>query len=110
VATCAGVRVRGLRAVLAAGQGFPRYMPLLQVHALEASGRGRALHRAVPDATEGSCALLEVARLRRAFGETLRFQLDLALTAALAAFLREITANDDGELAWAAPASAGGGG
>jgi len=72
---------------------------LLQVHPLEASGRGRSLHRAVPDATEGSYALLEVARLRRAFGATLRFQLDLAPAAALAAFLRELTADDDGELA-----------
>jgi len=73
---------------------------LLQVHPLEASGRGRSLYHAVPDATEGAYALLEVARLRRAFGETLRFQLDLAPAAALAAFLRELTAaGDGGELA-----------
>src|SRR6266568_593288 len=50
---------------------------LLQVHPLEPSGRGRSLLSAVPDAIEASYALLEVARLRRTFGETLRFQLDL---------------------------------
>jgi MoaA/NifB/PqqE/SkfB family radical SAM enzyme len=70
---------------------------LLQVHPLEPSGRGRSLLGAVPDAIEGSYALLEVARLRRAFGETLRFQLDLAPTGAFAAFLRDLTL-DDGEL------------
>ena len=70
---------------------------LLQVHPLEASGRGRSLPGAVPDAIEGSYALLEVDRLRRAFGETLRFQLDLVPAAAFAAFLRELSV-DGGEL------------
>jgi Fe-coproporphyrin III synthase len=53
---------------------------LLQVHPLEPSGRGRLMLDAVPDTIEASYALLEVARLRRVFGETLRFQLDLAAT------------------------------
>jgi hypothetical protein len=61
----------------AAGFAAASGASLLQVHPLEASGRGRSLTSSVPDAIEGSYALLEVARLRRAFGETLRFQLDL---------------------------------
>lgn len=81
----------------AAGFAAASGASLLQVHPLEASGRGRSLGSSVPDAIEGSYALLEVARLRRAFGPTLRFQLDLVPAGAFAAFLRELSM-DDGEL------------
>jgi Fe-coproporphyrin III synthase len=81
----------------AAGFAAASGASLLQVHPLEPSGRGRSLLKAMPDAIEGTYALLEVARLRRTFGEKLRFQLDLALTGAFAAFLRELTL-DDGDL------------
>jgi MoaA/NifB/PqqE/SkfB family radical SAM enzyme len=81
----------------AAGFAAASGASLLQVHPLEASGRGRSLPGAVPDAIEGAYARLEVARLRLAFGATLRFQLDLVPAGALAAFLNEPAA-DDGEL------------
>lgn len=68
---------------------------LLQVHPLEPSGRGRLLLDAVPDAIEGSYALLEVARLRRSFHGTLRLQLDLAGAGAFGGLLRQLVAMDD---------------
>ena len=67
---------------------------LLQVHPLEPSGRGRLMPDAVPDTIEASYALLEVARLRRAFGETLRFQLDLAATGTFAALLHALVTTE----------------
>src|SRR5690348_9781193 len=49
VATCAGDRVRGLRAVLAAGQGFPPYMQLPE-HGTEANhGRKEPARLLIPD-------------------------------------------------------------
>jgi MoaA/NifB/PqqE/SkfB family radical SAM enzyme len=68
---------------------------LLQVHPLEASGRGRGLLAAVPDALEGSYAMLEVARLRRALGGgSLRLQLDLAGARSFSELLRQLVATD----------------
>jgi MoaA/NifB/PqqE/SkfB family radical SAM enzyme len=79
----------------AAGFAAASGAALLQVHPLEASGRGRALADAVPDAIEMSYALLEVGRLGRQFGPGLRLHLDLAATGALAELLRAL-ADDDG--------------
>jgi Fe-coproporphyrin III synthase len=67
---------------------------LLQVHPLEPGGRGRLLLDAVPDATEASYALLEVARLRRTFRGTLRLQLDLASAGAFGGLLRQLVTMD----------------
>src|SRR5690349_15496531 len=58
---------------------------LLQVHPLEATGRGSALAYSVPDDVESAYAALEVARLRRVWGPRLRIHLDLAGRAAVAA-------------------------
>ncbi|WP_432837809.1 radical SAM/SPASM domain-containing protein [Dactylosporangium sp. CA-092794] len=52
---------------------------LLQVHPLEATGRGAALLDSVADDTERSIAVLEVARLRRAVGDRIHVHLDLAV-------------------------------
>jgi MoaA/NifB/PqqE/SkfB family radical SAM enzyme len=67
---------------------------LLQVHPLEPSGRGRLMRDAVPDTIEASFALLEVARLRRAFGDTLRFQIDLAPTGTFTGLVHAQVATD----------------
>jgi hypothetical protein len=58
---------------------------LLQVHPLEATGRGSALADSVPDDVESGYAALEVARLRQVWGPRLRIHLDLAGRAAVAA-------------------------
>ena len=58
---------------------------LLQIHPLEATGRGVAMLESVPDATEGAYALLEVERLRNEVMGRLRIQIDLASRPALIA-------------------------
>jgi MoaA/NifB/PqqE/SkfB family radical SAM enzyme len=68
---------------------------LLQVHPLEPSGRGRLMRDEVPDTVESSYAMLEVARLRREFGERLRFQLDLTTAKAFAGYLRGLVTTAD---------------
>jgi Fe-coproporphyrin III synthase len=82
----------------AAGFAAASGASLLQVHPLEASGRGRSIAGAVPDTVEASYALLEVSRLRRQFGATLRFHLDVAASRAFAALLRELAAVDGDQL------------
>jgi MoaA/NifB/PqqE/SkfB family radical SAM enzyme len=82
----------------AAGFAAASGAALLQVHPLEASGRGRSIAGAVPDAIEASYALLEVGRLRRQFGASLRFHLDVAASRAFAALLRAQDAVGGGEL------------
>lgn len=82
----------------AAGYAAASGAALLQVHALQPSGRGRSITGAVPDATEASYALLEVARLRAAYGPALRLQLDLVPAAAFATLLAELVTADSGPL------------
>lgn len=50
---------------------------LLQIHPLEAAGRGASLDGATPDAREGTAAFLEVERLQARYAGRLAFQLDL---------------------------------
>ena len=63
---------------------------LLQVHPLEATGRGSALAYSVPDDVESAYAALEVARLSRDWGPRLRIHLDLAGRAVVAATVAAI--------------------
>ena len=57
----------------------------LQVHPLEATGRGANLAASVPDAIEGSFALLEAQRVEQTYGGRLRIYVDMVTRQALAA-------------------------
>jgi MoaA/NifB/PqqE/SkfB family radical SAM enzyme len=67
---------------------------LLQVHPLEATGRGTQLDGSVPDEVEGSYALLEAARIQAALHGSLRVHVDLLPRVALAASPERLLASD----------------
>jgi len=58
---------------------------MLQIHPLDATGRGASLASSMPDRYECAVAVLEVARLRQSAGDRLYIHLDLAIRPALAA-------------------------
>jgi MoaA/NifB/PqqE/SkfB family radical SAM enzyme len=67
---------------------------LLQVHPLEKAGRARfELEGSEPDALEGACSFLELARLEQPYGGRLRFQTDLALRGVVANAPERVYAN-----------------
>lgn len=86
----------------AAGFAVASGAALLHIHPLEASGRGRLMRDAVPDETESSYALLEVARLRRKYRQALRLQLDLVPAGMFGGLLHQLTAPDNAGMPGAA--------